>query len=143
MKLTWTIVIAALVAAVLFLALAPRVNAFEFDGRNLCVRGNKVGPCMRDHAYSDIGIASVYDYKTKNRTASGKMFDGNAPTAAHRWLPFRTRVRVINLRNKKSIVVTINDRGPFFRGRIIDLTPAGSRAIGFSGLAKVRVEMVK
>jgi rare lipoprotein A len=61
-------------------------------------------------------------------------------TAAHRSLPFGTKVRVTNRRNGKTVVVTINDRGPFIRGRIIDLTPAGARALGFSGLTLVTIE---
>jgi rare lipoprotein A len=60
-------------------------------------------------------------------------------TAAHRSLPFGTKVRVTNRRNGRSVVVRINDRGPFVRGRVIDLTPAGARALGFSGLAPVVV----
>ena len=61
-------------------------------------------------------------------------------TAAHRDLPFGTRVRVTNHSNGRSVVVTINDRGPFVRGRIIDVTPAAARALGMSGLASVTVE---
>jgi rare lipoprotein A len=60
-------------------------------------------------------------------------------TAAHRSLPFGTKVRVTNRRNGRSVVVRINDRGPFVRGRVIDVTPAGARALGFSGLAPVVV----
>jgi rare lipoprotein A len=63
-------------------------------------------------------------------------------TAAHRSLPFGTRVRVTNRSNGRSVVVRINDRGPFVHGRIIDLTPAGARAIGMDGLAKVSVDVV-
>ena len=63
-------------------------------------------------------------------------------TAAHRSLPFGSKVRVTNRSNGKTVVVTINDRGPFIRGRIIDLTPAGARALGFSGLTKVTLERV-
>jgi rare lipoprotein A len=63
-------------------------------------------------------------------------------TAAHRSLPFGTQVRVTNRRNGKTVVVTINDRGPFIRGRIIDLTPAGARALGFSGLTTVTIERI-
>ncbi len=62
-------------------------------------------------------------------------------TAAHRTLPFGTKVRVTNKQNGRSVIVTINDRGPFVRGRIIDLTPAGARAIGFTGLVPVTVEI--
>ena len=87
------------------------------------------------------GIASVYWEGT--RTASGARLCTACLTAAHRTLPFGTRVRVTNARNGRSVVVTINDRGPFVRGRIIDLTPAGARALGFSGLARVSVEEIR
>ena len=62
-------------------------------------------------------------------------------TAAHRTLPFGTRVSVVNQRTKE-VVVRISDRGPFIRGRIIDLTPPGARAIGLSGLARVKVTVL-
>jgi peptidoglycan lytic transglycosylase len=65
-----------------------------------------------------------------------------ALTAAHRTLPFGTLVRVTNRSSGRSVVVRINDRGPFVRGRIIDLTPAAARALGFSGLANVSVDVV-
>jgi rare lipoprotein A len=62
-------------------------------------------------------------------------------TAAHRSLPFGTRVRVTNQRNGRSAVVRINDRGPFVRGRVIDVTPAAARALGFSGIAPVSLNV--
>ena len=65
-----------------------------------------------------------------------------ALTAAHRSLPFGTRVQVTNRRNGRSVVVRIIDRGPFIRGRVIDLTPAGARALGFSGLAPVTLAVL-
>jgi rare lipoprotein A len=92
-------------------------------------------------AQAQTGIASVYAYKG-GRTASGEHVHPGGLTAAHRWLPFGTRVRVTNRRNHRSIVVRVNDRGPFARGRIVDLTPAGARAIGFSGLAPVLLAVV-
>ena len=76
------------------------------------------------------------------RTASGERVSSGALTAAHSSLPFGTMVRVTNTRNNKSVVVRINDRGPFVRGRVIDLTPAGARAIGMSGLAPVSLAVV-
>jgi rare lipoprotein A len=82
------------------------------------------------------GIASWYGY-TGHRTANGERFDGGGMTAAHRTLPFGTRVRVTDLRTGRSIVVRINDRGPYVRGRIIDLSPAARRALGIGGLAQV------
>jgi rare lipoprotein A len=86
------------------------------------------------------GIASVYSSDSGSRTASGVRLDPSALTAAHRSLPFGSRVRVTNYNNGRSIVVTINDRGPFVRGRVIDLTRAAANALGISGLASVTVE---
>lgn len=92
-------------------------------------------------ASAQSGIASVYDYPG-GRTASGEHGSSSALTAAHRTLPFGTRVRVTNESSGRSVVVRINDRGPFVRGRIIDLSTAAARAIGFSGLARVTVDVV-
>jgi rare lipoprotein A len=97
-------------------------------------------------AYSPVanaqsGIASVYAYKS-GITANGEHVSPQALTAAHRTLPFGSHVRVTNQRNGRSIVVRINDRGPFVRGRVIDLTPAGAQALGFSGLAPVTLEVL-
>lgn len=91
------------------------------------------------------GIASWYGPGFHGRqTASGERFDQNALTAAHRSLAFGTRVRVTNLSNGRSVVVTINDRGPFVGGRIIDLSKQAAAKIGMvrQGTAKVRVEVV-
>jgi rare lipoprotein A len=87
------------------------------------------------------GIASVYSVGSGRRTASGERLDPQTLTAAHRTLPFGTKVKVTNKKNGRSIVVTINDRGPFVRGRVIDVTPAGARGLGFSGLARVTLEV--
>lgn len=92
-------------------------------------------------ANAQSGIASVYAYNG-GRTADGERFTPGALTAAHRSLPFGTRVRVTNRRNGRSVVVRINDRGPFVRGRVIDLSPAAARAIGMSGLAPVEIDVV-
>jgi rare lipoprotein A len=91
-------------------------------------------------AWADSGVASVYSTESGSRTASGARLDPSALTAAHRSLPFGSHVRVTNRRNGRSVVVTVTDRGPFVRGRIIDVTPAAARALGFSGLAQVTVE---
>lgn len=98
------------------------------------------------HTSASSGIASVYaskgDRYAGKRTASGERAQSGALTAAHKTLPFGTRVQVTNKRNNKSVIVRINDRGPFVRGRVIDLTPAGARAIGMSGLAPVTLSVV-
>jgi rare lipoprotein A len=97
-------------------------------------------------AHSSSGLASYYGTKRDGyagkRTASGERVSSGALTAAHKSLPFGTHVRVTNQRNGKSVVVRINDRGPFVRGRVIDLTPAGATAIGMSGLAPVSLAVV-
>ncbi len=85
------------------------------------------------------GIASVY---RGGHTANGEFASSGGMTAAHRTLPFGTMVRVTNRSTGRSIVVRINDRGPFVRGRVIDLTPAGAHALGFSGLAPVTLAVV-
>ena len=90
---------------------------------------------------SESGIASIYSTESGSGTASGQKLNPDAMTAAHKTLPFGTKVRVTNRKNGKTVVVTINDRGPFVRGRVIDLTPAGARALGFSGLTQVTVEI--
>jgi rare lipoprotein A len=92
-------------------------------------------------ASAQSGIASIYAY-SGSRTASGEHMSPGGLTAAHRTLPFGTMVRVTNQSSGRSVVVRINDRGPFVRGRIIDLSPAAARALGFSGLANVSVDVV-
>jgi peptidoglycan lytic transglycosylase len=93
------------------------------------------------HARNQSGVASIYSTESGNKTASGGRLNPGALTAAHKSLPFGTKVRVTNNNNGRSVVVTINDRGPFVRGRVIDLTPAGARALGFSGLTKVTLNV--
>jgi peptidoglycan lytic transglycosylase len=91
------------------------------------------------------GKASFYANKFQGRkTASGDRFDQKKLTAAHRSLPFGTMVKVTNLSNGLSVVVRINDRGPFIRGRIIDLSRAAAKKINMikSGVVKVRIEVL-
>ena len=84
------------------------------------------------------GMASWYGPGFHGRcTASGERFNTNALTAAHRTLPFGARVRVVNQRTGRSVVVRINDRGPYLHGRVIDLSRAAAQTIGLSGVAKV------
>jgi rare lipoprotein A len=90
-------------------------------------------------ASAQSGIASVYG---GGRTANGEVARGSGLTAAHRSLPFGTMVRVTNHSNGRSVMVRINDRGPFVKGRIIDLMPAAAHAIGMDGLANVTVDVV-
>jgi len=87
------------------------------------------------------GLASVYSTESGTRTASGERLNPGGMTAAHRSLPFGTMVRVTNQRNGRSATVRINDRGPFVRGRVIDVSPAAARALGFSGVASVSLNV--
>ena len=95
--------------------------------------------------YREVGIASWYgeDYHGR-KTANGEVYDMYAMTAAHRTLPFHTRVRVTNLETGKKTELRINDRGPFIAGRIIDLSYSGAKAIGIvgTGTAKVTLEAI-
>jgi rare lipoprotein A len=90
-------------------------------------------------ARAESGIASVY---SGEKTANGEYAHATAFTAAHRTLPFGTFVEVTNTRSGRSVIVRINDRGPFIAGRVIDLTPAGAKAIGSDGLAHVELTVL-
>lgn len=91
-------------------------------------------------AQAETGIASRYS--GLSHTASGRTASVGDFVAAHKSLPFGSRVRVENLSNGRTVVVTIIDRGPFVRGRIIDVSPAAARSLGFSGLQRVRINSV-
>jgi rare lipoprotein A len=92
------------------------------------------------------GVASYYGKEFNGRkTASGQRYSNSKFTAAHRTLPFGTMLKVTNLSNGKSVTVRVNDRGPFKKGRIIDLSYAAARAIGIvgAGTGRVRIDIVK
>lgn len=89
------------------------------------------------------GVASYYARSLDgHRTASGERYDHDALTAAHRTLPFGTLVRVENPRTGRAVIVRINDRGPFVRGRALDLSGGAARRLGLRGTAQVRYEVV-
>jgi rare lipoprotein A len=96
-------------------------------------------------AKHDIGVASWYGEKFQgSTTASGEPYDMNGLTCAHRELPLGTRIRVTNLQNNRFAVLRINDRGPVIPNRLLDVSKAAARSLGFvrAGLATVRVEIV-
>jgi len=110
----------------------------------LVILGCAYAPTYIGRPYQE-GLASYYGEKFHGRkTASGEVFNMYEMTAAHRTLPFGTYVRVTNLENGRSVVVRINDRGPFAKGRIIDLSYAAAKRLGMvhSGVAKVRIEVI-
>ena len=116
------------------------------------VRGRRYVPMSVEAArtYRETGIASWYGRETYRQpgghmTANGEAFDPNGLSAAHKLLPLPMFVRVTNLANRRSIVVRVNDRGPFIEGRIIDLSAGAAKRLGFydQGTARVRVEAVQ
>ena len=94
---------------------------------------NAAMPSGGGHSFS--GVASFYGNESGSKTASGQRFDQSAMTAAHRSLPFGTKLRVTYKGN--SVVVTINDRGPFIKGRVLDLSTGAARAVGLTSAAGV------
>jgi rare lipoprotein A len=102
------------------------------------------------HKYREEGVASWYGYETCSKgkecmTANGEVFDPEGLNGAHKHLPLPTHVRVTNLDNRKSIIIRVNDRGPFVSGRIIDLSAGSAQRLGFhgKGTARVLVETVE
>jgi rare lipoprotein A len=122
----------------------PKGGGIYRVGKPYVVAGRTYIPEMNPH-YSAVGMASWYGDEFHGRyTSNGEIFDENAITAAHPTLPLPSYARVTNLQNHKSIVVRVNDRGPFVGNRIIDLSIKSAKVLGFygHGLAKVKVEYV-
>lgn len=114
-------------------------------GKPYVIKGVRYVP-HEDPDYNAVGTASWYGRQFHGRkTASGQVYDMNALTAAHPTLPFGTQVRVTNLSNRKSVVLTVNDRGPFARRRIIDVSRHAADHLEFlrAGTARVRVEVIQ
>ncbi len=116
------------------------------------VKGKRYVPMSVEQAmrYREQGVASWYGYETRrlkggHMTANGEAFDPMGLTAAHKHLPLPMFVRVTNLENGRSLIVRVNDRGPFVDGRIIDLSAGAAKRLGFygKGLARVRVEAIR
>jgi rare lipoprotein A len=104
------------------------------DAGGLQQHAGDAGGLHAGPSFSGSGLASIHGGR---QTASGEHLNAGGMTAAHRTLPFGTSVTVVNSRNGRAVEVRINDRGPFVRGRVIDLSPAAARAIGISGVAPV------
>lgn len=107
----------------------------------------ELGPELepRNARFAQTGLASWYGRAFQGRrTASGASFDQNQMTAAHPTLKFGTRLRVTNLLNQKTVIVIVNDRGPYSGGRIIDVSRRAARELGFiaAGVARVRIEVI-
>ncbi len=104
------------------------------------VHGVTYFPLKTASGYQEIGIASWYGPESGNRTAMGTRFVPHGLTAAHKTLPLPSQVRVTNLNNGQYVDVIVNDRGPFRKGRIIDLSRGAAKKIGLQGVGKVKVE---
>lgn len=106
------------------------------------VKGRMYYPLPSAVGYKEFGIASWYGSESGNRTAMGTRFLPDGISAAHKTLPLPSKVRVTNLNNGRSILLVVNDRGPFKNGRLIDLSQGAARQLGIRGLARVKVEYV-
>lgn len=104
------------------------------------VQGVTYYPLRSAAGYREVGHASWYGSESGNRTAMGTRFVPHGLTAAHKTLPLPSKVRVTNLQNGRHVDVLVNDRGPFKKGRIIDLSHGAAKKIGLHGVAKVKVE---
>ncbi len=105
----------------------------------------RTAPLAPSHPFHEIGVASWYGEPYHGRrTANGEVYDMNQMTAAHRTLPLPTYVRVTNLENARSVILRVNDRGPFIDGRIIDVSYGAAQLLGFvrQGLVRVQVDEV-
>lgn len=130
------------VAAVALIALSPLTEARPYGEA-----GSLPAMTVNDlESPTEVGIASWYgeDFDG-NPTASGEVYDMNGLTAANPRLPLGTKVKVTNLRNKRSMVLRINDRGPYIQGRLIDVSKAAAYRMGFmaSGLALVEIQVLR
>lgn len=111
------------------------------------IRRENIKPQLKVVAKPQIGVASYYSTKCNRgtKTASGQKLKDHELTAAHKTLKFGTEVKITNLKNNKSTIVKITDRGPYVKGRVIDVTLAAAKKLDIikSGVAKVKVEVVK
>ncbi|SRR5579875_1792491 len=123
-----------------FVAMSPPSQASQPTCLPVCTRR------ITTHLGSKDGLASWYgDEFQGSPTASGEIYDKNALTAAHPDLPLGTQIRVTNLRNRRALILRVNDRGPYVPGRLLDVSRAAARRLGFvnSGKAWVRIEVLK
>ena len=134
-----------LVVLVALVGCGGGVKTYKTNTKPYTVAGNTYYPIKSAKGFSESGVASWYGKKFHGRkTASGERYNQNKMTAAHKTLPFGTRVRVKNRDNGKNVVVVINDRGPFAKGRIIDVSRAAAKKLGMlgAGTAKVSIKVV-
>jgi rare lipoprotein A len=120
----------------MIVATSPSMAA-ESKGAAPAAETKAAAPATKSKAFTQQGMASFYSHRSRN--ASGSRSDPNGLTAAHRHLPLGSRVLVTHLKSGKQVIVTINDRGPFRKGRIIDLSSQAAKQLGITGVARVSV----
>ncbi|MCZ0736586.1 septal ring lytic transglycosylase RlpA family protein [Phreatobacter sp. AB_2022a] len=123
----------------------PRGGGVYRVGRPYTIAGRRYTPYEKREGHSEVGVASWYGRQFHGRlTANGEVYDMNALSAAHRTMPMPSYARVTNLRNGHSIIVRVNDRGPFHANRVVDLSSRASHLLDFRGhgVARVKVEYV-
>ena len=126
----------------ILVALSARTEAMPSGSVKLATL---VVPKVAQEVAGELGLASWYGEECQgNPTASGEIYDMNGFTAAHRSLPIGTKLKITNIRNNRSLIVRVNDRGPFVHNRFLDVSKAAAFRLGFmaSGLALVRAEVV-
>jgi len=128
---------------ILGMSIIPTVDAKEKKHHIVTkISQNKAKKHYTKKAPQLVGLASWYGYESGPRTANGDKFDPRKMTAAHRTLPFGTNIKVTNLRNHKSVIVIINDRGPMIKSRLIDLSARAAKSIGITGVGLVSITIV-
>jgi len=136
-------IVAAMLLAAAFLLTSAR-SGTSIEAQQAMATAPSTQTAHRQHWF-EFGRASWYGHALQGQpTATGEAYDMNAMTCAHRTLPLGSLVRVTNLRNHRSQVVRVNDRGPMIESRVIDLSYAAARRLGFSrrGTARVRVDLI-
>lgn len=121
---------------------APR-PAGKGTQRPYAIKGKTYQPLASAHGFREEGLASWYEpgWFSGKTTANGERLRSGDLTCAHKLLPMNTMLVVTNLENGREVTVRVNDRGPFVAGRVIDLTPAGAKALGFYGKGSARVRL--
>jgi len=139
---------AAWALSIVALAIAPLAHGADEAKAGVAAPASSAAAAAAPAARADgaeTGLAAVYSDRLQGRkTASGERYDRSRLTAAHKTLPFGTKLKVTHAHNGKSVVVRVNDRGPTQAGRILDLSPAAARALGIraNGMAEVSAEVV-
>jgi rare lipoprotein A len=145
-RLTCTVLTAAMLAACARSSVVTDKSAFHVGSWSTATDQSRKTPREASTAFrhdASLGLASYYEHGSL--TASGERFDAHQLTAAHPTLPFGTRLRVTNVATGQSVTVRVNDRGPFVRGRVVDVSYSAAESLGLvgRGVAKVKLDVVR